>query len=1182
MGIAAGAAMLGGLLAPVGSAAASDAERPEAVSTTPADEAGKGKAFWEDDRLPEASAEQKASRAAAEEGRRVEVAGLTTETGQVFANPDGTFTAESSASIERVRRGAGWASVDTTLVRTDEGTLAPKAALDMTLSGGGGKAPMVRFERGGHAYEVYSPWTLPQPVLEGSHAVYKSVRPDVDLVVQVLPDGFTQNLVVHTPQAAAALTTIRYPVKADGLTVRNHDGAVSLVDAGGHPAFVNSAPLMWDAGPAAPAAKSAAGVRSAAAATADPVDAVSPAAGARTAIADMAAEQDKLTVVPDQEFLADPKTTYPVVIDPPTVAGKLTGWTALWSNESSSTFWNTSHALGVGYDAYVDNKKARSLFQFDTRSVAGKKILHADFSAYEIWSANCDKRNIELWRTGSISSSTKWSSSLSWSSKVDTVSAAKGHSSSCPDGTVEFDATAAVAYTAKAKSTTTTLGLRASESDPIAWKQFMSPKDSDSTTGRKPVLSITYVSPPTAKPSSVKMSDPNVSCSASSSPATIRDTTPRLTATPTSSDGSKAILRPNFELYAGSSTSPTSLKPSTWTASGTAGTMPTATLGQNTYHFRARTEYKYTYGGTTGYLYGPWSSYCYFKVDSKGPPKPTVTSVNNQYPECAGTTCTSSPETGSVGMTGKFTIGAGATDVRRYLTYLNGIKVEDKTYTANTASHTVTVTPDKRLTNTLRVQTYDAAGNPGETRDYLFNVARAAAPVGVWKFDEGTGTTAANAQGPNHHLTVTGGSWAAKARLGKGFTSTASNGYAAAAGPIVDTTGSFAVSSWVRLNSKTQATVMQQRGTKVGGFQLYYSTAYDRWIFNRYDKDATDDGGATIVRAIGAKPPVLGAWTHLLGVYDRQAQKIRLYVNGKLNAETAFTTPWAANGPFEIGRWGTSNQLDAAVDQAAVFNRVVYPDELNGLVNLENPDTGHPQAELLAHWALDETAGTTGLDSSGRGNTLSLQTGAAFTTTDEYAHGNVLSLDAGALGRATAPVKLDESGSFTVAGWVNLEAQSRLEDTTVAHSPTVFSHPGANRNAFRLWYRQEAGESVGDWNFGVYATDVLEGPAATAVSDEVNPPGGWIHVAGVFDSADRSAKLYVTGERQGDEEGVLVNDVFQSTGPVMIGGARRHDTGAWGNALPGQLDDMRVYAGVLSEAEITQLSIVDEPPVEIG
>ena len=39
--------------------------------------------------------------------------------------------------------------------------------------------------------------------------------------------------------------------------------------------------------------------------------------------------------------------------------------------------------------------------------------------------------------------------------------------------------------------------------------------------------------------------------------------------------------------------------------------------------------------------------------------------------------------------------------------------------------------------------------------------------------------------------------------------------------------------------------------------------------------------------------------------------------------------------------------------------------------------------------------------------------------------------------------------------------------------------------------------------------------------------------------------------------------------------------GEWGNALPGQLDDLRVYAGVLSDAEITQLATVDEPPVPI-
>ncbi|MEU6145627.1 LamG-like jellyroll fold domain-containing protein [Streptomyces sp. NPDC047081] len=1182
-------AVLGGLLQPAAADEGGGAERPESASSASADDAARGKEFWEDDVLPPETVEQKASKKAVTSGQRVEVGALTTETGQVFANPDGTFTAETSSEPQRVRKGNDWVPIDTTLVPGADGTVVPKAGQGLTLSGGGTTAPLVRFTQNHHTYQVFSPWQLPAPELDGSHAVYKSVLPDVDLVVQVQPDGFTQNLVVHTSEAAAnpALKSINYPVKADGLQVRSSANAVSLVDDGGRPVFISSAPLMWDSGDSAGTHTMLARTASEDAPAVDPVDALTPDAQSRTAVADVSAADDELKIIPDQRFLQDPKTTYPVVIDPPTVKAKLAGWTTVWSTENDTSFWNTTHALGVGYDAFVDNKKARSLFQFDTRTVAGKKILHAQFSAYEIWSANCTKKDVDLYRTGPISSGTKWGKQPSWSSKVDTVSTANGFSSDCKDASVEFDATSAVAYTAKAKSTTTTLGLRADEGDPIAWKQFMSPKDSDSTSERKPVLSITYVTPPTSKPSSVKMSDPNVACSSSSSPAVIRDATPRLTATPTSSDGSNAVLRPNFELYTGSSTSPTTLKPSAYTASGTAGTVPTATLKSGTtYHFRARTEYKYSYGGTTGYLYGPWSSNCYFKVDTDGPPKPTITSVNNQYPECAGTTCAGSPETGSVGMTGTFTITAGASDVRRYVTWLNGVKIDDKTYSVNTTSHSVSVTPDKRLTNTLRVQTYDAAGNPGETRDYFFNVARPAVPVGVWKFDEGSGTTAANAQGASYPLTVNNATWDSQGRLGKGIQTNGTTSYAATSGPVVDTTGSFSISAWVNLGTRDKiSTVANQNGSKVGAFQLYYSDGYDRWVFNRYAADSDTDS-PTITRAISTKPGVVGAWTHLLAVYDRQAQQLRLYVNGELQQQTAFTTPWASSGPFEIGRFkganGPSSYFTGEIDQVQAYKRVVYPDELWSLANLENADTGKPQAELLAQWAMDETSGTTGSDGSGRDNMLQLQTGAAFTTTDDAGHGNVLELNEDVLGRATSAVKLDDGGSFTVAGWVNLAAQSKLEDTTTAHSPTVFSHPGSQRNAFRLWYRQEAGESVGDWNFGVYATDVLNGPAATTVSDEVNPPGGWMHVVGVYDSVTQSAKLYVTGERQGDEDGAYVEDIFQPTGPLMIGGARRHDTGEWGNALPGQLDDMRVYAGVLSEDEITQLSIVDEPPVDIG
>jgi hypothetical protein len=378
------------------------------------------------------------------------------------------------------------------------------------------------------------------------------------------------------------------------------------------------------------------------------------------------------------------------------------------------------------------------------------------------------------------------------------------------------------------------------------------------------------------------------------------------------------------------------------------------------------------------------------------------------------------------------------------------------------------------------------------------------------------------------------------------------------------------------------STVVTQPGTRAGTFQLYYSASYDRWVFNRFSADVD---APVIARAKSTKPPVLGAWTHLLGVYDDQAKQIKLYVNGQLQETTSFATPWASSGKFQVGRMKAvgayTDYFAGDIDQVQAWERAVFPYELPALVNMENPDTGQDQPDLLAKWAMDETSGAVAADSSGNGNSLTLQSGAAFTSTLDQDRERSLSFDGTTNGRATTSTMLDNSGSFTLAGWVNLSENSQLDDTSVGHSPTVFSHPGAQRNAFRLWYRQEVGQTVGDWNFGIYETDVLGGPAATVVSDEVNPPGGWVFVTAVYDSARQSAKLYITGTRQGDEDGALVKDTFQPSGPIMTGGSRRHDTGEWGNALPGLVDDLQIYAGVMSEAQIGELAATTEVPVPI-
>ncbi len=117
---------------------------------------------------------------------------------------------------------------------------------------------------------------------------------------------------------------------------------------------------------------------------------------------------------------------------------------------------------------------------------------------------------------------------------------------------------------------------------------------------------------------------------------------------------------------------------------------------------------------------------------------------------------------------------------------------------------------------------------------------------------------------------------------------------------MVDTTKSFSVSAWVKLDDKNRNhTFLSQSGNHASGFQLYYSKSYDKWVFNRHVKD-TDD--TQIVRSTSTEAAQAGVWTQLTGVYDAAAKQIQLFVNGKPQPATEFTTPWRAAGALQIGR----------------------------------------------------------------------------------------------------------------------------------------------------------------------------------------------------------------------------------------------------------------------------------------
>lgn len=1152
------------------------------------------KSVADGDLSPEAAASQQA----AESGKPVDVTDETTPTQLVTANPDGTFTAEASPEPVRVKQGADWVPVDTDLQPDSSGLIVPKAAAaHIAFSGGGSTAPLATIEAGGRSYTVRSPWELPEPELSGSTATYADVLPGIDLVVAATADGFSENLVLKTRAAAANtnLSTIRFPVSLTGVAVHDSGtGGAALVDEQGRSVFTTGTAVMYDSSAAAQTGDTPKTSMSAAA-TAQDQNGVAdgPNPGSKTSVMDVSVTPDALTVTPDQQFLDDPGTTFPVVLDPQTTSSSLSGWTTVWSNSKSTSFWKTSHSLGVGYDAYVDNKIAWSLYQFDTHSLGGKKILSATFNALEVWSANCTKKHVDLWRTGTISSSTTYAHQPAWSEKVDdTVSDAKGYSTSCPGGNLSFDATKAVSYTAGKSSSTTTLGLRASDSDPIAWKQFASPAD------HKPTLSVTFVSKPST-PTGLKLSDPKLACGASSSVAVnIRTLTPTLSANVQSADGSQSTLRPNFELYQYdpdvADPKVASGSPSAWTTAGKAGTWKTPTLkdGQ-TYWLRARTEYHYSFNGTSASMYSGWSKTgaCAFHIDTKKPDAPVLSSKD--YPGCDTSDdpdqCTAYD---GVGAPGAFTVTTSAKDVVKLTYTLNYGKQSTKTVPAGTTTTTLSLAPDERGLNQLTVTAWDAAGNSSASATYYFKVAPGTPPTGVWSFDEGSGSSAADSAG-SHPATLAGGAgWSALARLGKALDTNGTTGYASATGTGLDTSKSFTVSGWARLTDTSHNSVVTaQAGTNGSAFALYYSTAYKAWIFNRY---TSDSASPTIVRSLSTATPALGVWTHLTGVYDAQAQTIQLYVNGVAQGDPiAFTTPWKATGALQIarGQYGAafSDYFPGQVDEVRMWNRVLSPEETADLEAETDPDTGAARPAPAAEWGLDETGGSTAADASGYGHVATVGAGASWTT-DDAGKGNVLSLNASATGNVSAPGPIvDSQGDFTLAAWARLDPAS-LSDTSVSHTVTIAGQSGTTRDSWSLWYQQPAGSDQGMWVFGRTKADsagaaVVSVPANIASAQLVDP-GDWTMLTGVYDGAHHQLYLYVNGVRQGAQgdtdtdtdtgDGVIFDDPWQATGAFSVGRGLTTN-GTFGNYAAGFIDDVRVWTGVMSASDIDQLYLNELP-----
>jgi len=664
---------------------------------------------------------------AAASGRPVAVSSAMTASSTLTANPDGSLTIRESLAPVRKLVGGRWVPLDATLVRAaDGGVVATATTSALRLSAGGG-GPLATMSVGSKTLSVWLPMRLPAPVLSGSTATYSSVLPGVDL--QVTADeqgGFSEVLVVHDAAAAhdPALRQLLLRTRGSGVRLAaGPGGSVVARDGAGVAVFAAMRPLMWDS-----SRRTGRGTLIASPVTGRLVDArdgmaaissaAGPGEGARSVQVALRLTGQSISLVPKASLLSSPSTVFPVYIDPtftpPSAGSSDSAWAQVDSAWPATTYWKQSGYLQVGDQGWSSPYfVARSFARLSIPSVIkGSTILSAQLNFTEEWSPSCTKKEVDLWETGGISSSTSWNSQPGWTSKLATQTVAHGYSTSCPAAGVGFNLQSYIQGLAN-KSTvpsTETFGLRASsETDAYGWKQFRNTAS----------LAITYDH--TADQPSGLTTSPPTSCTAST-PTTV-------------GDGSVTLYIPVNDPDKGSNGSPqVGVKVELWnSATGTEvanfplspsqlygnwGTTLPYVVSQSSLEALANgavTEFSWQAWATDfrqvggSYVYSSASSVCHFYFDPTRQGAPTVT------------------ESGSatIGQQASFAVTppSSGTAPSSYRYQLNGGPVA--TVTASSGTATITVTP-YRSTSVLSVTSVSAGGNIGDSASTVFNVAPAA------------------------------------------------------------------------------------------------------------------------------------------------------------------------------------------------------------------------------------------------------------------------------------------------------------------------------------------------------------------------------------------------------------------------------------------------------------------------
>ncbi len=204
-------------------------------------------------------------------------------------------------------------------------------------------------------------------------------------------------------------------------------------------------------------------------------------------------------------------------------------------------------------------------------------------------------------------------------------------------------------------------------------------------------------------------------------------------------------------------------------------------------------------------------------------------------------------------------------------------------------------------------------------------------------------------------------------------------------------------------------------------------------------------------------------------------------------------------------------------------------------ITVEQPAPTGP----IAAYAFDEGAGGTLTDRTGNGHNGSIS-GAAWAPGHS---GRALTFD-GVDDMVTVPdhARLDLTNAFTMEAWVR-------PDTLNGWWRMVLMKEASSSFAYALYASTNAANQPSGWIRG-----------GGVVGSSATPVGAWSHLATTYEGG--TMRIYVNGQLAATATGIAA--ARDSAGALKIGG-----NSIWGGeAFDGLIDDVRIYARALSQAEV--------------